>query len=83
MFTKIMGTYTIFLGLVTTKPQNLLWVASVKIVPLQFILEFEGMRDQGSLNELNKTIHGVVHDMQWLIFHGLPNFAPRLPKRWV
>ena len=47
-------------------------------VLLRFTLELEGLRDQGCLNA---HLHEVLHGIQWIMFHGLQDFASSPPQR--
>ena len=29
---------------------------------------------------MDEKLHGVLHGMQWIMFHGLPNFESRPPQ---
>ena len=53
---------------------------NVETIPLHFTLELEGLRDQGSLNELS-NLHGVLHGMQWIMSHGLLDLVISPPRR--
>ena len=39
-----------------------------------FTLTLEGLREQGSLDVM-KDLHGFLHGMQWIMFHGILDFV--------
>ena len=59
---------------------KLLLVEIPKAVLIHFTLELEGLSDQGSLNG-STNLPGVLRGMQWILLHGLPDFAVNLFQR--
>lgn len=54
---------------------NLYLPENGQTIPLHFtVAELEGVRDQGELDRM-RNLHGVLHDMQWVMFHGLLEFV--------
>ena len=43
-------------------------------VPFHFTIKIEGLRIKG-------VSHGVLHGMEWITFHSLPDFALSPPQR--
>ena len=73
-------------GALYTMPEGL-WPLKSKIShwqkyrdhPLHFTLELEGLRAQGSLITWT-NLHGFLHVMKYIMFHGLPDFVSSSPE---
>jgi hypothetical protein len=51
-------------------------------VPSEFSLELDGLREQGSAKWM-ENLQGVLHGLQCIVFHGLPDFVSSPPQEFV